>query len=833
MIHTKAREMAAKPKYWHVAYPLVVASLCVAPHDYFLKHWTWCLDTGLARLKERSQRIIALTSAVRLVWTYLFRCREPATTITMKLEPVMKGFFPPNRASIIPPEESTNPLVLLVHYISMRQFEFGIELTTYLIQEDAIIEITSSKQYTFESFHPERMVIAIKAILLTLTAMEKDQKTPSWPSSSSYSSYDSLATDYPSSAEDLPDQLLLSRPNVQEFFEKFSPWVYWVTRLAGQYVGPMSIIDDHWTPSGLSEVQDDPTTLVIHRLPSGSVAYPRSMVPWVELLKTCYEAWPRCLDKTMTPSECVNMMIRGVIHVEPSVSEAATAAMKRYAISLANTRVSLAQLTHFLFSPRSLTREGSSHHLTLDCQKLLDLWISSCEQLVFFNSQLENSEGLDLDDAELLDEAQAAALFLLTAEKQSVRKLGVKALLQLEGLIRSVGDEDLNALSLPSFLMKSENWMDLVAKHIRTMEPNALATLTTKLLRHNLLQIIDDASEDGILWGAIRPALFRVITDYYPRIAILCRDSVQSAILRYHNTMSNLADISGKGPLAPSIRSNQAPRELRNLSDYHGHISQWAIWIQILCATALPNESRFNVQKGHSRLPSDLSSIRERISSARGLFRHLIPFLSSDHAVFREAVVAALGSIDRTSYQGLLEDLQAVTRHVNDARAVRTRRQDSRLYTAVVEIFRRTSAFLKEFRASPDTTSLSLVLQFVRESSAFLASSDARTDWELQPLRRHFCGIVTNLFVGLAAFKDSDRFTTPNARLKLYRLCEEWCLLGRQSELAEKHQSEMQSTVSKLYRNAQSQERVSQIFETESNALSKVASMALCALCVR
>ena len=51
IIHVKAREMALKPKYWHVAYPLVVSSLCVAPHDYFLKNWSWCLDSGLARIK--------------------------------------------------------------------------------------------------------------------------------------------------------------------------------------------------------------------------------------------------------------------------------------------------------------------------------------------------------------------------------------------------------------------------------------------------------------------------------------------------------------------------------------------------------------------------------------------------------------------------------------------------------------------------------------------------------------------------------------------------------------------------------------------------------------
>lgn len=43
--------MMNKPRYWHVAYPLVVTSLCVAPHDYFLKNWMACFEAGLTKLK--------------------------------------------------------------------------------------------------------------------------------------------------------------------------------------------------------------------------------------------------------------------------------------------------------------------------------------------------------------------------------------------------------------------------------------------------------------------------------------------------------------------------------------------------------------------------------------------------------------------------------------------------------------------------------------------------------------------------------------------------------------------------------------------------------------
>ena len=40
-----------KPRYWHVAYPLLITSLCVAPHQVFLKNWTVAFEAGLSKLK--------------------------------------------------------------------------------------------------------------------------------------------------------------------------------------------------------------------------------------------------------------------------------------------------------------------------------------------------------------------------------------------------------------------------------------------------------------------------------------------------------------------------------------------------------------------------------------------------------------------------------------------------------------------------------------------------------------------------------------------------------------------------------------------------------------
>jgi hypothetical protein len=50
-IYPKAKDMMSKPRYWHVAYPLTITSLCVAPQQFFLRNWTTCFEAGLQKLK--------------------------------------------------------------------------------------------------------------------------------------------------------------------------------------------------------------------------------------------------------------------------------------------------------------------------------------------------------------------------------------------------------------------------------------------------------------------------------------------------------------------------------------------------------------------------------------------------------------------------------------------------------------------------------------------------------------------------------------------------------------------------------------------------------------
>lgn len=66
IIYPKAKDMASKPRYWHVAYPLVVVSLCVAPTEYFLRHWLSCFEFGLSKLKVCTTVLLLCAANLKL-----------------------------------------------------------------------------------------------------------------------------------------------------------------------------------------------------------------------------------------------------------------------------------------------------------------------------------------------------------------------------------------------------------------------------------------------------------------------------------------------------------------------------------------------------------------------------------------------------------------------------------------------------------------------------------------------------------------------------------------------------------------------------------------------
>ncbi|THH13619.1 hypothetical protein EW146_g6621 [Bondarzewia mesenterica] len=855
IIHPKARDMANKPRYWHVAYPLVIVSLCVAPNEYFLRNWQTRFEASLNKLKEKPFRIPVMNGIMRLVWTYMFRCRESASNSTSKLEMMLKHFFPSNRLSIFPQEDHLAPFIYIVHFVFARHFDFGSEFTLNLLQEQTMSTQPSSVSAVLS---PERMSIAVQAVLLTLHLMERDEPIPVWPSSSDFSGAPSWH-DYPSSADLLPPAIL-SKPGIQDFYDRVGKVLNYVAVTCANAVGRMSVFDEQWSVNRLNLSYDETHSYIIRRHPDGAVAYSANLVPQINLLQSCFQSWPRCLHATLALEDAIDMLVRGVIHIEPAVAEAAVLALRRFMSNAQYASAVLKKFTSFFFDPLHISQEGSSSKLVIENARLLNLWIGLLDGWVHDIVQRKPDALSDEEIAAIssrVDEMEAGALFLLCHVSPSIYSVGVK-LLRILGLLVAhlwpqptspqtkfmevrivdvlhgrgsfkVPFDGFDHILDPADLERLRQWRD-------SNKPDAY------------LRIADsEDSRDRTIWQWIFPGFMHSYTsdgaEHTPATVAILRETLIAATSRFHPTIAVMAGLSVRMPPVPSVRGPAAnDRDAKVYVDNRLMTGQWYMWTKVLCSIASVVDYRPTlVQREHSRAPSEANFEREKLTTTRGLVRYLTPFLDSEHSMFRDAAVFCISSLPSRGYPQLLEDLGLLahrqlfddTRMKSGASVAERGRRQERLFTAISRIYFLTAHYLQDQRSSNRQAALSPVLRFVRNTQTFLTSADCRDHFKLQKLRRYFCGTVERLFDGLTTLTDTDRFIPLNMHLSLFRLCEEWCQVGRQSESVKQRLILMQRSATNAVADPSERGEAVTLFQKETKLLSNAAIGAMASLCAK
>ncbi|VDC07396.1 unnamed protein product [Peniophora sp. CBMAI 1063] len=849
MIHPKARDLASKPRYWQIAYTLVVVTLCVAPAEFFHRNWMACFDAGLNKLKEKPYRVTIMNGMMRLIWTYMFRCRESMSASTTRMETLLKHFFPPNRPAIFPPEDHLEPFTYIVHFVFARHFDFGVDVLFGLMQESAVLGMGAGGIQSVLS--PERLSISVQAILLTLHLMERDEQIPVWPSNCDFSGAPSWH-DYPSSSDFMPPTLL-SRPGMEDFFERLGVLLSHIAVSCANAVGNMSIFDEQWSAGRLNPSYEETHSYIIRRHPDGTFAYSNSLFAQVSMLQTCFQAWPRVLHSSLPLRDAIDMLLRGVIHVEPLVCEAAVQALRRFMAEPQHAITVLDKFAAFLFGPTSIASEGSATKLVYENSRLLNLWVGLVDGWV--GKILEGKpEDFSDEDAKAildrLDEIEAGALFLLCHTSRTINSIGVRVL-RLVGrscehiFPKSVaGELDVRIVDL--FHGTAGEPPILCERFAHVLEPSDLERLQRwrdSGKEDVVLRIADsDDARDRMIWQWVYPDLMHRFTNndapYSTGALNILRATLVAAETRFHSTISVMAGLSTKMPTPQSAR----PDGQRPMPDNKSLSGQWYMWTKMLCSFASILDRTFQLVdiRAHNRAPSQVESEREKWTTTRGLVRYLTPFLDSELSSFRDAAVYCISALPAKSYPALLEDMgNLLSRQLDEPRLKggytgpeRTRRQE-RLFTAIARIFFLTAHCLQDPRFSMRQAALAPVLKFVRITQGFLTAPESRDQFKLQRMRRYFCGTVERLFDGLTTLKDTDRFVPAHMHLSLYRLCEDWCQIGRQSEGVTQRLVIMQRAAMNHVASPAERGEAVALFQKESKLLSKAAVGAMAALCAK
>jgi len=808
--------------------------------------------------QEKAFRIPVMNGMMRLIWTYMFRCRESLSTSTSKMESLLKNFFPPNRLTIFPNEDHLEPFIYIVHFLHSRHFDFGAEFVLNFMQEQVVLAHPPNITAVLS---PERLSIAVRAVLLTFHLMERDEPTPAWPSSTDFSASPSWQ-DYPSSSDFMPPTLL-SKPGSQEFFDRFCAVLWHVALACVKAAGNMSVFDEQWAVHRQSPNYDETHSYIIRRHPDGTFAYPNNLVHPINMLQTCFQSWPRCLHRPVPVEGAVDMLLHGVIHVEPSVGEAAVLALRRLMAEPTHASIVLKQYSTLLFDPTHIAQEGSAQRLLLENARLLNLWASLFEG--WMNDLLEQKPGAILEEqisiiSARLDEVEAGALFLLCYSSRPIYAIGVKMLRLLRPVtihlssVLKIGAETPRPHIIDALYNKSQTNM-VFESYNHVLEPDDVkrAKLWRDSAEDALLEVAESEDiRDRTLWQWLFPGILQILaaetSERQPSSLWVLRESLIAAASRFHPTIAVMAGLVPKMPTTSQPRVGVVEREGPKPSGENKFLpEQWYMWTKVLASVAAVVENRPTlIERSHSRVPSDASFDRERLTTTRGLIRYLTPFLDSEHSLFRDAAVFCISSFPVAGYSQLLEDLGLLLHRqflddprIGDLRlkAVQTfspergRRQE-RLYTAVARIYFLTANYLQDQRSPVRQAALSPVLRFVRNTQAFLTSPESRDNFKLQRLRRYFCGTVERLFDGLSTLSDTDRFIPAKTHLSLYRLCEEWCQLGHQSEIVKQRLIYMQRSATEAVSSPSERGEAVILFQKETKLLSKAAIAAMASLCV-
>ena len=882
-------QMFVKPRHWQYTFPLTATMLCVSSPDTFVSQWLQLLYPLQPRLKDRFTRPLCLQVISRLVWTYLYRTNDSSSGMTRKLDEVLKMVLPNTKRTLLATDTAViDPLIQIVRFVGYKHPEYCFRTVIFpLVNADLF---TSNKELRIEQLDPDRMVIGIRAFLTIMSDLEKgDKGRPPFPQSYALPSLPervpptspvfgsprdppSVAWAALSGGERLSRPVLVSAltDSVRDYYARFCEILGKISIVCDNTFGGQAALDEKFdkmekfnSPGPKTPITD---TFNFSRSHDHSNPHDQKQA-FYELLHVAVQALPRCLSPDIPFNTLINLLCTGTAHVQPNIAESSAQSLKAIARQSHAHQVTMGFARFiFNFDDRYSTMSdggmlGSGHiEKTLMLYiELLHIWIEEIKQKTESaadesgESSVADKRSIKLDLSSVwaeVDQVEAHGLFFLCSQSRRVRYYAVNVLrliTEFDAVLRKPSGREkdtprlIDILENDSMQVMSFNDEQLsVAERSRlqrgmqnTNSQGALIELCTS-----------DVSYDTTLWFKIFPNFIRIAFDKCPFAITLSRDLVCERILQLYKVITVLSE-PPREPRGQFYGEPSSARMTGKTPTTHPGvvIEQWKLYLVFACTTLADPGSALagGAQSGqHGRKGSKSSSAAEKIGSARTLFKYLNPMLSVSSAPIREAVVIAMGSINIHIYRTLLEELQGqVSRCNDDARqrihqrtnsSPRRNRKMDILRTEITHVYKLTSHFLRDAQVCADDWVINNLVVYAKDLKLFLMDGEVQMDWEFQKLRRHYCGLMEELFEGINRTKDPSRWMTFESRKSAFALMEDWCGFSpNQLQIRQREDNMRQSVIDQ--KGAGERGTATAAMEIEKRNLRTAALSAMAALC--
>jgi Cell morphogenesis N-terminal len=880
-------KMMQKQRHWHVACPLAVTLLCVSPREYFASKWWDICEPILLKLRDKTFKNLALACIARLIWCYVFRAPEAPAAMQRKFDTVIRSVFPSGKKAVVPSDTPLEIFVQLIRFIGAKHHDYVYKsILHHLMNGDILAK--SQGLISVELLQPERMTIAVRGYLAILSDIENKVATPPFPGVA-FEYEDEVPIDKRATA--ILSASALTTARIEEHYNSFSRLLGLIAYSTDMNFGGAALVEDKpyvapKTPISATfsfSNSESPSTPLVANI--------RDRHLFFDLLHAVFDAFPTCIPRNLATSKLIEMLCHGTAHTHYGVAQSASNALKVIARRPAYSQLVVTGFARFMFKldekmARNPTPAGGIGILTSpNAENTLALYVellkSWLECIRAKKQDLGNDQanvpatpdpdpnfnptrGEEMEMTTVwtvIEETEAHGLFFLCHQHQKVRHFALKILRLIREFDTALLDESGDGKDIqnvrshnrnPSRIVRGPRVIDVFDANevlegflhdtdlLPVAERSRLQVLHQRRKEGNVLVRLAEGTNsfDVSLWYKAFPKFIKACFDQFPMTVVLTRNMICDRLVQMHGAIVNLVETTRTPTAGPF---DMAPKISPRTQAAEGLVEQWKLYLIVACSTlTLTDEQPARTQvQHHGRKKSIPAQPFQRLTSARSVFRLIIPFLGAEHTTVREAVVVALGCINVNLYRALLDDLYPTIKMLNDEAAknatragpAKYRPRSNRQRQEITHVLNLTAHFLQQDSILKDEWILGQLVDYVRGLKLFLTNEDNQVQWEFQEMRRHFCGLVEAVSEGTGKFEDPQSWLPLEGRTSLFRLIEEWCGHGPRSYVKDR-EKRMRMSIMDEYKDVRDRGALTAAMEIEKKKLEMAALSCMAALCV-
>jgi len=881
-----------KQRHWHVACPLAVTLLCVSPREYFASKWWDICEPTLLKLRDKTMKNLALACIARLIWCYVFRAPEAQAAMQRKFDIIVRSLFPAGKKAVVPSDTPLEIFVQFIRFLGAKHHEYVYKSILHPLMNGDILAKCQGL-ISVELLQPERMTIAIRAYLAILSDIENKVATPPFPGVA-FGYEDEMPIDKRATA--ILSASALTTARIEEHYNSFSRLLGLIAYSTDMNFGGAAVYEDKPYVAPKTPIS---ATFSFSNSESPStppVANIRDRHLFFDLLHAVFDAFPTCIPRNLATSKLIEMLCHGTAHSHYGVAQSASNALKVIARRPAYSQLVVTGFARFMFKfdekmARNPNSAGGSGILSsLNAENTLGLYIELLKSWLECIRAKKQDLGNDLantpaspdpdpnfnpmrgEEMEMttvwtqIEETEAHGLFFLCHQHQKVRYSALKILRLIRDFDTALLDETGDGKDSPNVRTHNRNPSRVVrgpriidvfdaaevlegflhdTDILPVAERSRLQVLHQRRKEGNVLVRLAEGTNsfDISLWHKAFPKFIKACFDRFPMTVVLTRNMVCDRLVQMHSAISNLVETTRTPAAGPF---DMAPKISPRSQAAEGLVEQWKLYLVVACSTlTLTDEQPTRPQVQHhgrkKSIPQKSIPLQQfqRLTSARSVFRLIIPFLGAEYNTVREAVVVAMGCININLYRALLEDLDPTIKMLNDEAARNGMKQGAkyrpklnRQRQEITHVLNLTAHFLQQAEILRDDWILGQLVDYVRGLKSFLTDEYNQIQWEFQELRRHFCGLVEAVSEGICKFDDTSKWLPLEGRTSLFRLIEEWCGHGPRSYVKDR-EKRMRMSIMDEYKDVRDRGALTAAMEIEKKKLEMAALSCMAALCVR